>query len=65
MLISFIEHYFKDLRLKQEKFKNTLASNSLHSLEQYKHLIGKIQGIEEAIVTAQDLYNKMVEQKPL
>jgi hypothetical protein len=55
----------EEIREKQETIIKTLASNAVTSMEQYRHLSGRLQGLEEGLCMVKDLYNSMVETRML
>ena len=65
MIVQFAELLLRDIRERQGNIKDTLASGSITSMEQYRYFVGRTQGLEEAIVVAQELFDKMVENRPL
>lgn len=65
MLTNYVEKLLKEIRDKQEVIVHTLASNAVSSMEQYRLLNGKLQGLEEGVHLIQDLYKSMVETRML
>lgn len=56
----YIEQLLRDIRERQNIVKDTLVSGALKDMEQYRLLVGKLQGLEETIILVQELYKKMV-----
>lgn len=40
--------------------RNTLCSGAIKDIEQYRNLVGKLQGLDEGKTLVEELYKKMV-----
>lgn len=63
MIGHYLELLVKDLKAKQDVIVNNLKSNAVKDMEQYRLLNGRLQGLEESILIARELYNAMVQTK--
>jgi hypothetical protein len=61
LIAHYLDLLVKDLKAKQDMIIDCLKSNAVKDMEQYRLLNGKLQGLEESIIIARELYNAMVQ----
>lgn len=61
MIERFCEVYLKKLRAIREDFVKPCIDNSLKSMEDYRFINGKIQGLERAESLIKEIYSELYE----
>lgn len=64
MIIKFCENAFLRIRDKKAVYEQRLLSGCFESLEEYKGVAGKLQGLSEAEDIVKKLYKDMFDYKP-
>lgn len=65
MLLKFLENCQCELKNRQMRYVDTVASGALINIEDYRTLTGKIKGLMEAENILQDVYEALVNSKRL
>jgi len=65
VILQYYELLLQDIRERQERIKDLLASNAVNSMEQYRSMTGKLSGLDEAAELAKALFSKIVEDRNL
>lgn len=60
MITQYVERLFVDIKERQNIVRNTLCSGAIKDIEQYRNLVGKLQGLDEGKTLVEELYKKMV-----
>lgn len=65
MLEKFCENFLLKLRAAESVLIERLKTGGFKTLEDYKHVVGKIQGLEHAEIMIKETYQAMIEMKHL
>lgn len=63
MLLNFCETFLKQVRERQEIYKNRLCSGAFHDFEEYKFVAGILKGLSESEILMANLYKNIFELK--
>ncbi len=63
MITQYVERLFIDIKERQNIVKTTICSGAIKDIEQYRLLVGKLQGLEEGKILVEELYKKMVKTR--